>query len=126
MTMEFRPDPKPDPRQKKKPVAIRKSNPTGELQLFQEILVDRSSASQVSHKPIYTPSPSNFAHILNKKKYPHFLLYEQNIVLMTVTEHNQYDNKPWEIDWSTPGWNAIKRLKEVLLELYHEKYGIVK
>ena len=119
----FRPDPKPEPRKKEKK-GFKKRQPTGEFQLFQQILIDRLSMSQISHTPIYNPTPTNFLHVLPKAqgKYPHFKLYTPNIIIGTPEEHHLWDHERSKIDFDMPGWAMMLALEEALKELYALKY----
>lgn len=124
--MNFRPDPKPERRAKRpriplkrKPVFITRQ-PTGELDLFREIVNERGSKSEISGDPIYSITVSNMIHVLAKgqNKYPKFKLYKKNIVIGTREEHDEYDYGSHEELRKKAQWQKFFKLREELLEEY--------
>jgi len=124
--MNFRPDPKPERREKKKPVPLKrtpltyKRKPTGEAELFAEILNERGRKSEISGTPLYHVGPENFIHILAKgqNKYPRFKLLKRNIVIGTAEEHREYDFGLHEKLRKLPEWKRIFELREQLIDEY--------
>lgn len=112
----------------KKTPLKRNYKPTGEGILFDTIIATREHKSFISGIKINNISHSNMAHVLNKKKYPLFRLYEKNIVILhnsyPYLEHHLFDNgteeqrekyaKEYGADW-----NKLYKLKEELLNEYN-------
>lgn len=84
---------------------------TGELALFRAIWATRPHRSEVSGDPLGDEfNICFFMHILCKKNYPRFRLYDKNIILGTKDEHTTYDHGiP-----IGPNWDKIKELAEQL------------
>lgn len=122
----FRPDPKPEPREKKKRKPLKRSplkykkEPTGERNVFAEILKERGAISQISGTRIGFMSPANFIHVLAKgqNKFPKFKLYKKNIIIGTWNEHHQYDNGSHEELRKNPLWKWVFKLRDELIEEY--------
>ena len=112
----------------KKTPLKRNYKPTGEGILFDTIIATREHKSFISGIKINNISHSNMAHVLNKKKYPLFRLYEKNIVILhnsyPYLEHHLFDNgteeqrekyaKEYGADW-----DKLYNLKEELLNEYN-------
>lgn len=89
----FTPDPKPEKTIKAKKAYKYVKKPTGEKEVFKKIWEERGPYSQVSGVFLGEFNHCFFAHILPKakNKYPHFKLNPENIVLMTLKEHHDFD-----------------------------------
>jgi hypothetical protein len=73
-----------------------KKKPTGEYALFEAIWATRPHESFISGEPLDKYYGTDFwvnlfAHVLPKKNYPKFRLYDKNIVLLTPYEHQILD-----------------------------------
>lgn len=83
-------------------------------QLFKEIWEERAHVSEVSGEQLL-PSGNwqwhwQFAHILNKGRFPSMKLRKDNIILLTVKEHERQDQ-----------YEEFTRRKEKLLTEYYSK-----
>ena len=100
---------------KKTPIK-RNYKPTGEGALFTSIIGTRRNYSFLSGLYITeidgTIDHNNCHHVLNKKDYPNFRLYDRNIILITIYEHHLIHNGTEE--------QREKYVKEVMSE-----YGVV-
>lgn len=80
---------------KKTPIK-RNYKPTGEGILFKGIIETRRNYSFLSGLYITeidgTIDHNNCHHVLNKKDYPDFRLYDRNIILITIYEHHLIHN----------------------------------
>lgn len=114
----FRPCPKPEKVVKpKKPLSkVRKA--TGEAEVFRSIASKRKHVSFVSGAKIMELTASNFAHVCAKSTYPAFRLREDNIVLLTASEHDLFDNARHVIR-DHPQWQKLFRLEKKLKEEYN-------
>lgn len=90
------------------------SKPTGEGVVFKEIWNERPHISFVSGTRLNNPYPTNFAHVLPKKKYPKLRLEKENIVLLTFDEHFQWDNGLRSELAELPQWEKMFELEERL------------
>jgi len=82
------------PKRKKKKKAKKKSD-TRQQDMFKKIWSEREHVSELSGA--WLGDEMNawfFAHILGKQSYPHLKLNEDNIMLVTQSEH-------WELDQNT-------------------------
>lgn len=122
----FRPDPKPEPKQKKQrkplkrtPIKYRKK-PTGEREIFIQIANERGRKSEISGKYIHPLGPENFMHVLAKgqNKFPKFKLYKKNIRIVTADEHQEYDHGSQEKLRKLTEWKWIFELRDELIEEY--------
>jgi len=104
---------------------------TGEMQVFVNIWNKRPHISFVTGEPITFFDPSNFAHVLPKRKgaYPEFMLNEENIVLLDHSkgEHGAWDNNDIGLNKSDlqflPEWKVMFELEAELKAEYKERYG---
>lgn len=113
---------------KRKSPLKRSYKPTGELKVFMEIYEDNKSnwVSKLSgialgHKDHYL-FINQFAHLLNKKKYPKYRLRKENILPLTPHEHQLLDfgtqkqRKDYaetvECDWDIV-YDKIEQLKKL-------------
>lgn len=115
---KLRPDPKPAKSEKKTKKYTYKKEPTGELPLFKKIWETRGPYSQVSGMYLGEFNVCFFAHILpkGKNKYPLFKLEPQNIVLMSLSEHHNFDNARYKCVGKE--WEWVIKLEELLKEKY--------
>ena len=89
MTIKFKPDLKPIKQEKSNPHYIKKGKKaTGELELFMRLWEDRTHVSFLSGIPLGEFNVSLFAHVLSKKQYSNFRLFDKNIILLTEYEHH--------------------------------------
>lgn len=103
--------PKQSPIKKKIPKA------TGELALFQAIWNTRPHICQVSGNPIKEFDVRCFMHVLSKKAYPAYRLFDKNILLVTPDIHHEYDCG----DRSKPIFDKVRKLHDQLIESYYKK-----
>jgi hypothetical protein len=94
--------------------------PTGEMAFFETLWNVRERVSFLSGKPV-SFSPSTFAHVLPKSKYPKLRLYDRNIIFLTQEEHTLLDagTKEQRERYAKEylcDWNSIYKLKEELLK----------
>lgn len=120
----------------KSPAPARKSplrsvmKPTGELETFKSVIktfmeadTKKELRSFLSGIKITVPTPANMAHVLSKKQYPQYRLYERNIVPLLFEEHGLYDQGT-EDDREQYAkkhrcyWNKIYVLREALKYSY--------
>lgn len=118
MSKEWRPDPKPSPKEKtlfpKK--QFKKKKPTGELPFFRRIVTKRGSKSEISSEDIPDITVSSMMHVLAKgqNQYPRFKLYEKNILIVTREEHREWDQGMREGLRALPEWDWVFKLEEEL------------
>lgn len=139
--MTFKPDPKPEKREKKKPkplkrTAIKKKfKATGEKHVFEEVLdeipYDGPTRCFVCGRQLSLVTHNNFAHVLSKGKYPDLRLYPPNIKILchysiainrgdgTPTNgcHSDWDTKP-RSSLKDPMWDKMFELEAELKELH--------
>jgi len=112
----------------KKSVQGLKRKPTGEKKIFDEIITERPCKSEVSGFPIYNPGPANCAHVLPKKKYPHFRLKKEAIMLLTIDEHFLVDNgtqaqrEAYAIRFPSCNWDKFYNKAEQLKSEYKKLF----
>ena len=117
---------------KKTPIK-RNYKPTGEGALFTSIIGTRRNYSFLSGLNIIeidnTIDHNNCHHVLNKKDYPDFRLYDRNIILITREEHDlihcgtkekreKYTKKVMELYGKTVHWEKLEALKNELINEY--------
>ena len=117
---------------KKTPIK-RNYKPTGEGALFTSIIGTRRNYSFLSGLNIVeidnTIDHNNCHHVLNKKDYPDFRLYDRNIILITREEHDlihagtkekieNYVKKVMELYGKTVHWDKLEALKKELVNEY--------
>ncbi len=135
--MTFRPDPKPEKREKKKPKPLKRTpikpkfKATGEKHVFEEVLdeisYDGPTRCFVCGKQISVVTHNNFAHVLPKGKYPSLRLHPENVRIMchSIIAVNRGDGTPTNgchSDWDTkprstltdPMWDKMFKLEEEL------------
>jgi len=103
----------------KKTKLTSKRKPTGEMALFETLWNIRERVSFLTGRPVPF-SPSTFAHVLPKSKYPGLRLYDKNIIFLTLEEHTLLDagTKEQRAKYAQQylcDWNTIDKLKEELL-----------
>jgi len=91
--------------------------PTGELVLFQAIWQSRPHICQVSGEPIKEFNVYCFMHVLSKKAYPKYRLFDKNILLVTPDIHREYDCG----DRSKPVFSNVMQLHDDLISSYYAK-----
>lgn len=118
----FKPDPKPEKSEKKKSKGISyKRKNTGELPLMLEIWEERGPHSQVSGEYLGEFNVCFMAHILPKgqNKYPKFKLKKENIIIMSLDEHYQWDHLRKQV-LTLPEWKWVIELELSLKQQYNE------
>lgn len=79
---------------------------------FLEIWKKRQHLSEVSGLPLVgEPLSTYFHHILPKEKYPEASLDEENIILLTLNEHDQVESDIYR-------YEEINQRRETLLKKY--------
>jgi len=111
---------------------------TGELKIFRLIWRLTPKVSWLSGRPLGALEGSDrwincFAHVLNKKKYPHFRLYLGNIRLLhpdshhiidhgTLADRITYCQRVKSVNFDK--WDTLEeRLKELYSNVFPEKVG---
>lgn len=96
--------------------------PTGEMELFEEIASEREWVDFVTGKPLRQLTPTQFMHVLPKalNKYPLFKLYKKNIVLGSDETHFKWDNAPRSELRKDPQFNKLFELEAELKEEYEQ------
>lgn len=80
--------------------------------LFMILWKKRGPKSEVSGERIYgEPSSAHFHHILPKSKYPEADLDADNIIIMTMDEHNNVENDMYK-------YAEVNKRREQLLKKY--------
>ena len=117
---------------KKAPIK-RNYKPTGEGALFTSIIGTRRNYSFLSGLYITeidgTIDHNNCHHVLNKKDYPNFRLYDRNIILITIYEHHLIHNGTEEqreiyvkdvmsVYGVVVHWEKLEELKQILINEY--------
>lgn len=103
-----------------------KRKPTGERALFEAIWASRARVSFLDNKKLGDDAYAwFFAHVLRKAKghYPDFKLYDKNIILLTRSQHEKYDNNvrsPELLIEKDPRWQKVFDLRDQLLKEYGE------
>lgn len=96
-----------------------RKEPTGEGALFLAIFNTRPHVSFVDKSYLGDePCAWMFAHVLNKKNFPLFRLYDKNIVMLTFDQHYALDFGSQEELKRLPEWKPLFELKEKLKEEY--------
>lgn len=118
----FRPDPKPEKIIKPKKAFTYKRKPTGELELFKKLFDERNSSSEITGEYLGEFNVSYMAHILpkGKNKYPHFKLNSENICIMNLMQHNNWDGMRSKCNG--PEWASLYKKESELKKLYSELY----
>jgi hypothetical protein len=79
----------------KKKVEIKKEDTLKQFNFFMEIWRKRDHSSEISGKWLgKEPFSTFFHHILPKSKYPNARYEEDNIILLTLEEHERVENNP--------------------------------
>ena len=99
--------------------------------LYEEIWLERSHVSYLTNKPIFTPTFTNFAHVVAKGKaeYKKYCREDkENIIILTDYEHYLLDfgkeakRKEYADECKLVGiecnWEKIFRLKGILVNKY--------
>jgi len=106
---------------------------TGQLALFDQIWNTRPHVSELSGGPLdkYYNTPFFiwlFAHVLDKKNYPLFIIEEENIMLMSPEEHRLLDHgdsdhrEAYNEDHKyTANWDLFFQKKGYLKNKYRER-----
>ena len=117
----------------KKTLLKRNYKPTGEGALFTSIIGTRRNYSFLSGLYIIeidnVIDHNNCHHVLNKKDYPEFRLYDRNVILITREEHDlihagtkekreNYAKKVMELYGKTVHWDKLEALKKELVNEY--------
>lgn len=98
---------------KMKPLQHKTNIRQARYNLFMVLWKKRGPHSEVSGERIYgEPSSAHFHHILPKSKYPEADLDPENIIIMTMDEHNNVENDMYKYD-------EINRRRELLLKKYN-------
>lgn len=93
-----------------------KKAPTGERELFLSLWQQRPHYSFVSNKYLGDePLAHFFSHILPKSRYNELRLQSDNIVFMTLAEHQLWEFSSHEKLSLLPEWQKVFDLKEKLL-----------
>jgi hypothetical protein len=114
-------DPKPEKVIKIQKKLAKKLKVTGEGEVFKKIANSRKRVSFITGKEIKTVHHYNMAHVLPKKNYPHFRLYERNIVFLTLGEHELWDQGRHKIK-DNPAWKKLFILEDELKSEYNQKH----
>lgn len=119
---------------------VYKKEPTGEKDTFHAVLDnldDKETKCFVCGIPIAVVTHNNFAHVLNKKKFPMFRNNPENIKILchriiagtnektgkpTNGCHSDFDTKP-RSELTHEMWNKLFELEEKLKKEYKEMYG---
>ena len=95
--------------------------------VFTEVWERSGGVSELSSAPIYERTNVNFAHILAKadNKYPLFIYYPKNIIVLTFKEHTLLDQGTAQqrqdyTEIYLCDWNWIYELREVLKTEYEQ------
>jgi hypothetical protein len=103
----------------------KKSKPTGEKTVFEDIAAEREWICYVTGEPLKELTPTNFIHVLPKalNRYPHFKLYPKNIVLGSDEVHRKWDFSPRSDVRKDPRFDKMFNLESELKQEYKELYG---
>ena len=103
---------------------VYKRKATGERTLFEAIWATRAHVSFLDGKPLGDDAYAwYFAHVLRKAKghYPKFKLYDKNIILLTRSQHDLFDQNvrnPELLIAKDSRWQKVFDLRDQLLEEY--------
>ena len=94
--------------------------PTGEMEIFKQILAERSiggkNYSQVSGELIESPNQFNLHHLLPKGSYPAYRLNKDNIVIISEDEHFDFHNNTAKVK-ADPKWKWLfDKIEELKIE----------
>lgn len=98
-----------------------------QIKLFKKIWDNRSHYSEISGEPLerYTDELwlCIFAHILPKSHYPRYKYSEENIMLVTPSEHQLLDQGTYDQRAKYPkvNWDLFFQKKEHLKRQYYEE-----
>jgi hypothetical protein len=126
----FNPMPKSGPKPKKSPKPLRrtkikvKRKPTGEKAVFESISSSREWICFVTGTKMKFLTATSFCHVLSKadNKYPKFIHYEPNIVLVQDWIHFAWDHTP-RSSLVAPMWKKMFKKESELKKEYKEMYG---
>lgn len=105
---------------------VYKRKPTGERALFEAIWATRAHRSFLNGEKLGDDAYAwFFAHVLRKAKghYPNFKLFDKNIILLTRSQHEEYDNNvrnPEFLIAKDPRWQKVFDLRDELLKKYEK------
>jgi hypothetical protein len=89
-------------------------------EMFFHIWETRPHFSEVSGKYLGVEAKAHyFAHILGKGAYPGYKLNPDNIVLLTMEEHAQYDNGDLSKLREKEEWRWLFEKRELLKQKYN-------
>ncbi len=94
--------------------------------MFESIWASRAHISFLNGKPLGDDAYAwFFAHVLRKAKghYPKFKLYDKNIILLTRSQHEEFDNNvrtPEFLIAKDPRWQKVFDLRDALLKEYEK------
>ena len=93
--------------------------PSGQLDVFKSLWDEMPHVSEVSGKPLMFDVQC-FHHILTKQAYPKFLLFKQNIILLTRDEHRQIHAFSFEdLIKKDSRWAMVQERYQKLKEMYN-------
>lgn len=84
----------PIPVKRKNKEYVNKSS-HGMLEFFQEIWKERPHVSEISGEKIHTFSPAFCHHILHKETHEEAMFDKENIILLTLQEHDKVHTNPY-------------------------------
>lgn len=104
---------KPLPKSKGFSSVVPKKKPIDDMKdFFLSIWKTKPHRSEISGAPLgKEPSTAFFHHILPKSKYPEARLDEENIILLTLEEHDNVENDMYR-------YEEVNRRRECLLQKY--------
>lgn len=102
---------------KRKTGKLKIKKASGQLVVFLKIWNERPHVCQVTGDPIPYFDIWGFMHLLGKKAYPRFILYEKNILLVKRSIHIKYDDR----DRSDPIFKWINELHDELITEYYAR-----
>lgn len=97
---------------KMKPLQRKNNERQAMYELFMILWKKRGNKSEVSGETIYgEPSSAHFHHILPKFKYPEAKMDEENIIIMTMDEHDTVEKDMYR-------YVEVSRRRETLMRKY--------
>jgi len=107
---------------KKSSAIVSKKRPSGEAGMFEVIWNTRPHVSFVSGQQLGTEAKSFFfAHVLPKSTYPEYRLFMNNIVLLSYSEHMDWDQSGRDKLRSDPRWDKMFELEDKLKTQYNNE-----
>jgi hypothetical protein len=97
---------------------------TTQAELFKWVWTHRPHYSELSGNPLgYEARAHYFAHVLPKSTYPAYKFSPFNIVLLTMPEHDLFDNQSHRVK-NLAAWQWLFQYQDLLRQRYNAGFRI--